>query len=564
MWTVSSDVFLQQEARRSALYIAVMALIGSVLMMLLLRSGSGPAYPIWSWALLFCVAAAATLITQTSSQLPKGASLALLSLLFSTHELALWVLYQGWANHGERFAPFSGQKLAVLIIALILPSLWVGAALILLAMLLALTQYMSWPLDVRALVPPNEPWVTVIFGIAALAVLRASRKRSAVMHQVANARIERTWLERVARLALSVQDLANTPLQTLKITSGLLRYEQPGSARVAETLDGAVDRLARLNQLLTPLNRYVAKGAVLSFDALSSIKEELSAKRPEGGGPSSIQPPDRDREARDATRWFAWVCTGVGVLGAASAPSWIWIVAAVVGISCAVVTHVVPTLPRGAWLALFALESLTVLAAAWISAAAQVASGRPFVPFVIVKILMLLMVLAPSGPLGGAFIALAMIEALVQSFTWPAEVRVQLFRLEPMATLIVGAYSLPVLVLRRRHISQLSKAVQEQAEADLLRRLLQLSLLVRDLSRAPLDTLRSVSLRLRDGPAAEAKLAHRVESAVVRLDDLNEALSPVAVPILEGVARERSTDGLSVVEAEVRKLLSDRPVPARR
>jgi hypothetical protein len=73
-----------------------------------------------------------------------------------------------------------------------------------------------------------------------------------------------------------------------------------------------------------------------------------------------------------------------------------------------------------------------------------------------------------------------------------------------------------------------------------------------------------VSLRLRAGPAADAKVAQRVEDAVVRLDDLNEALTPAAVPILEGAAQECSIDGLSVVEAEVRKLLSDRPGAARR
>ena len=112
---------------------------------------------------------------------------------------------------------------------------------------------------------PAEPWAILAFGTFAAGIyayrIYAWRKEQRLADALAEARIS----ERLSRIVLALQDLANTPLQTLELTSALLA--RGGAA------PPLIDRMQRALARLRDLNRIMA---------------HYSPKRPVWQGPASL------------------------------------------------------------------------------------------------------------------------------------------------------------------------------------------------------------------------------------------------------------------------------------
>jgi hypothetical protein len=186
---------------------------------------------------------------------------------------ALWVNNQQLAASGVTFQTFTGFKLMVIVGALTLPAdLTIAVPSLLLAVLVPVIEWSTWPPEWRAHSAVGEPLGTVFYGLVAMA-LYAQRVRSAVLqHRLYHSEAQRVITQEVARIALAMKDLANTPLQTLTAGLAVLRGRDGGAEQV-ERLQRAVSQLSELNHLLEP---YLAK-VDWSPDDLAIASRELIA-----------------------------------------------------------------------------------------------------------------------------------------------------------------------------------------------------------------------------------------------------------------------------------------------
>jgi hypothetical protein len=163
---------------------------------------------------------------------------------------AFWASDQALASSSERWTPFEVEKLGALTIALLAPPrAWVGLLAIAETTAVPLVEYMTWGPAVRARLPAAAPWIITAYGVFAFLLYGHQLRRQASERRAASAHAEALALERVARLVLSMRDLANTPLQIIELTVALLRKRQAHEPLVAR-LERAAERLVAIGQAL--------------------------------------------------------------------------------------------------------------------------------------------------------------------------------------------------------------------------------------------------------------------------------------------------------------------------
>jgi hypothetical protein len=75
--------------------------------------------------------------------------------------------------------------------------------------------------------------------------------------ELERARLEKLALERVARVAIALRDLANTPVQTLELVRQELRRDAPELAVYEARMGRALEQLRKLNEILMQYQRAV-------------------------------------------------------------------------------------------------------------------------------------------------------------------------------------------------------------------------------------------------------------------------------------------------------------------
>lgn len=189
---------------------------------------------------------------------------------------------QAMTSSGLVWVPMTGHRLVMLALSVLAPaSLWLGGGLIAAFALEAVVLWYGLGLashpGVRS---PWEPWVTLIYGGVALAILGYRVRNQTIELKLREARAEAEALERLARLFLAVRDATNTPLQTLELSLALLKRRHPESTPTAETMERAVQRLRSLTQRLGSVDPLVVwREGDESFDAdtlLRHLEEDLA------------------------------------------------------------------------------------------------------------------------------------------------------------------------------------------------------------------------------------------------------------------------------------------------
>jgi hypothetical protein len=185
------------------------------------------------------------------------------------------------AHSAEPWTPFQRRKLSVLTVALIAPTPpWVGVLCIAAFTLSAVVQYGGFEPDVRAHLGVEEPWATVAFGAFAFGIFLYRTRMVRLEHEAMLAQAEADSLRRLARVALAVRDLSNTPLQTLRLSTEMLRRHDAESAARIDQMERALARLEELERLLV---QYEARTEWApgdeSFDPLALLQ-----RREEGPG----------------------------------------------------------------------------------------------------------------------------------------------------------------------------------------------------------------------------------------------------------------------------------------
>jgi hypothetical protein len=147
------------------------------------------------------------------------------------------------------WVPFQPHKLGAMAVALLAPTrVWSGAVSIALFVGSAALHWSLFTPAQRARAP-DEPWAILAFGTFAAGIyayrVYTQRKEQHMAEALGEARIS----ERLPRIVLALQDLANTPLQTLELTSALLAHRGASPALI-ERMQRSLARLRDLNRLM--------------------------------------------------------------------------------------------------------------------------------------------------------------------------------------------------------------------------------------------------------------------------------------------------------------------------
>ncbi len=163
--------------------------------------------------------------------------------------VALWHDSTMGALAAAPWMPYQPHKLGALAVALLSPPrIWTGAVSIALFVGSAVLHWMMLSPELKARAPA-EPWAILAFGTFAAGIyayrVYTWHKEQRLATALAEARIS----ERLSRIVLALQDLTNTPLQTLELTNALLA--RGGAApKLIERMQRALARLRDLNRIM--------------------------------------------------------------------------------------------------------------------------------------------------------------------------------------------------------------------------------------------------------------------------------------------------------------------------
>jgi hypothetical protein len=164
-----------------------------------------------------------------------------------------WLIDDARAAHSPYWVPYEPIKLSALTLAMIAPPGWrVGTVAISVFVGSALIHHLMLAEALRARMAAGEPFGVIAYGMFALVVLAFKQRGYMLRGELEHERSEKLALERVARVAMALRDLANTPVQTLELVRQRLLTDDPQLAIQTERMGRALERLRRLNDILAP------------------------------------------------------------------------------------------------------------------------------------------------------------------------------------------------------------------------------------------------------------------------------------------------------------------------
>lgn len=221
-------------------------------------------------------------------------SLSLLAYLVATRKRpsrrsADWILFVLWValiavtiatqrlllDVGRPFIPFLGQKIFVVVLALVAASrFWFGLSLIVFTTLSVFVAYYAFEMGANeAYISMIEPWVILIYAIIAGVTLVLREQRLVRSLRLRQAESESTALHRRADLLFALRDQFNTPLQALVLREQQLA--QRCSPAMAERLHTAISQLIVLSRQLVTFDLPSVDVPVASFDGQVQLRARV-------------------------------------------------------------------------------------------------------------------------------------------------------------------------------------------------------------------------------------------------------------------------------------------------
>lgn len=180
-----------------------------------------------------------------------------------------------------RFAAFEGFKAVALAVATLAPfrpalSYGVVGACAVAPVLL----YGVMPAQMRANLPVEAPWTTLIYPLLATGILMYRDRALRMQGEALRAHARREQLERFAKVSLAYRDLVNSPLQTIELLCAVLRQEHPESKDLLDRLRRCASRLTAMGEMLSQTEHQVVwTSKEEAFDAAQVIDEYHRAAR---------------------------------------------------------------------------------------------------------------------------------------------------------------------------------------------------------------------------------------------------------------------------------------------
>jgi hypothetical protein len=282
------------QAQRAAAVCALLGVIGTSMGVVGFWSFSGPTLRLVQAVGILINGAGLLVLRAYRRPPPPLVSKAIFLLVLVPTTAMVWLADVGRAEHSARWVPYEPHKLSALTLAIIAPPGWTtGIAAISMFIGSALVHHVLLPDSLRARMAAGEPFGVIAYGTFALVLLAFKQRSRALVVELEHARADRVAMERVARLAMSLRDLANTSVQTLELVRVSLLGAVPRVAVQAERMRRALDRLRRLNGILLSY-----QNAVTWADVAGTLEGEVDpallakdAAGSEGAAPTSPPPP---------------------------------------------------------------------------------------------------------------------------------------------------------------------------------------------------------------------------------------------------------------------------------
>jgi hypothetical protein len=195
----------------------------------------------------------------------------------------IWIVNPA-AQGGRSWSLLQADRLAVLGVAMLAPSVWVGISSILGFIGVAVGRYLLAAAATRGGLLTGEPGIMLLYGVFGAALLVYRVRRLAIEREILQVHAEAALAERLAQAFLAVRDFANTPIQTIAISVAVLRARCPELAPTLDRIARSVVRLTELGQLLRAYESHLTwlPGDV-SFDPSTRIKPPPAPRRTVNG-----------------------------------------------------------------------------------------------------------------------------------------------------------------------------------------------------------------------------------------------------------------------------------------
>jgi hypothetical protein len=287
------------EAHRSAVICALIGVVGTALGVVGFWGFSGTSLRAVQGVGILVSTTALVVLRSRRPPYSRSSSNALFLVVLLPTIVMVWMVDDARALHSARWVPYEPNKLSALTLAMIAPPGWAtGIAGILMFVGSAVVHQLWFSDAFHAHEAAGEPFGIIAYGVFALLLLGFRQRGHAMREELARARSERLALERVARVAITLRDLANSPVQTLELVRQELIHDAPQLRVHQQRMGRALQQLRKLNEVLM---RY--QDAV-PWDAQGhAFEDELFAPwraTAEGGSADAAQsraPPTRRRPA---------------------------------------------------------------------------------------------------------------------------------------------------------------------------------------------------------------------------------------------------------------------------
>jgi hypothetical protein len=239
------------EAHRSAVICAFLGVVGTVLGVAGYWSLSGTSLRVVQGVGILVSATALAILQTRRPPYSSALSNAIFLLVLVPTIVMVWMIDEARAAHGARWVPYEPNKLSVLALAMMAPPGWAtGVVGILMFVGSAVVHQLAFSDAVRVHESSGEPFAVIAYGVFALVLLGFRQRSHAVREELARARSEMLALERVARVAITLRDLANSPVQTLELVRQELIVDAPQLHVHEGRMKRALEQLRKLNEVL--------------------------------------------------------------------------------------------------------------------------------------------------------------------------------------------------------------------------------------------------------------------------------------------------------------------------
>jgi len=282
------------EAHQSAVVCALLGVVGTALAVVGFWKFTTTPVRVVQAVGIFVSATALVILRARRPPYSRAVSDAIFLLVLVPTVAMVWMVDDARAALSTRWVPYEPNKLSALALAMISPPGWAtGIVGIALFVGTAVVHQLAFADGFRAHAASGEPFGVIAYGAFAVVLLGFRQRSHAMREELARARSEKLALERVARVAITLRDLANSPVQTLE----LVRQELIVDAPQLHVLEGRMKRaLAQLRKLNEVLMRYQdavpwdAQGHAFEDDLFAPWRSTAGGGRADGA-PTTPAPP---------------------------------------------------------------------------------------------------------------------------------------------------------------------------------------------------------------------------------------------------------------------------------